>query len=136
MTTPNEEQPLMLSLHRHGPSQFERFVIADQNTRFWTGSDWSEPNDAGEAYLYASPEIALEDMHRLLVVRHGDKPVRRFMVPVYVEIHSDGEMTPSQVQEWLAEATRVVMTPHRTTGPIPGSYGHCRIEFGELKELP
>lgn len=137
MTKPaDEQQPQILSLHNHGSPAFPRFVISDQYLRYWTGSDWSEPQDLSEAYLYADSTAGLDDMHMLMVKRYGKKRLRRFLAPLCIELYCDSEVSIEDLKEWFGRVSKLIMdTPTHGNGPVAGSYGSCLIDFEEMKEM-
>lgn len=130
-----QPRPIILSVHRCGSPDFERFVISDQFLRYYTGSDWSL--DAKQALLYVDVPSAATTIHNLLLVEYHSKSVRRFRAPVEIERYGADELSINDLQRWLAKVTRLVMdSPKFGNGPLQGSLGLATIRWGELKEVP
>lgn len=135
MSDKKEKQPIILSLHNRGNIEFPRYMISDQYLRYWTGKDWTQQKDEDGALVYANANSALEDMHQLMMIQHQGQAVYRFHAPLYVELFTNNQVTKKQLQQWLVKVTKLIMdTTEYGNGPIAGSYGTCRIEYGELKE--
>ena len=136
MSEPKRTQPVFLSLHNKGNTEFSRFVISDQYLRYWTGTDWSIQNDEDAALVYANAHAALEDMDQLLMMSYGKKPKSKYVAPLYIDLYSDQKVSKKQLRSWLVKVTKLIMdTTKHGNGPLQGSYGSCRIEFGEMQEL-
>lgn len=136
MSDSKRTQPVFLSLHNQGNVDFPRFVISDQYLRYWTGQDWSKQNDEDAALVYANANAALEDMHQLLMLSYGKKPKSTFVAPLYIDVYSESKFSKKQLRSWLVKVTKLIMdTTKHGNGPLEGSYGTCRIEFGEMQEL-
>lgn len=125
---------IVLSAHRRGVPEFERFVISDQFLRYWDGKAWSNDEDA--ALLFADSNAACEEMQRLLLLEHEGKPRRRFRAPVYLDLYADGPISVRDVQAWLVRVSKLLMdSPSHGNGPLQGTLGLTRIEWRELEEL-
>lgn len=135
MNTPEKDQPLILSLHYRGNVKFPRYIVSDQYLRYWTGEDWTEQHNEAKAFVYASVNAAMEDMHKLLKATYKDKPVFKYVVPLHIELFSDQKVNMNDLIQWLVNSTKLIMdTPKHGNGPMVGSYGSCRIDYSELKE--
>lgn len=127
-------RPVILSVHRRGLPEFERFVISDQFLRFWNGSLWT--TDEADVELFADCNQALWTVHRLLMIEHEGKAVRRFRAPVYLDLYADDPVTLRDVQAWLIKVSKLLIdSPKHGNGPLAGTLGMSRIEWGELEEL-
>ena len=133
-----EKPPIILSLHQAGTPDHPRFYISDQYLRYWAGEKgWTEQKDESKAMLFASAQEALQMMHTLMVIRHCDLPRRVFTTPVTVELFAPAEVKVRDLQQWLLRATRLLIdSPRFGNGPIDGSYGAVRVDWGQLKEVP
>lgn len=130
-----EKRPVILSLVPLGTPEYPRYVIADQYLRYWTGDSWTEQKDDAHALVYANSNDALHDMNKLLMVDHEKKQVKRYRAPMYIDLYSDGTISKRELQMWLLKATKLIIdSPKHGNGPIAGSLGSCRINFGELEE--
>lgn len=136
MSEPKENKPVILSLHSRGNPDFPRYVISDQYLRYWTGTDWTEQHDETKALVYANSNEALKQMEKLLRVHYKDKPVHRFFAPLYIDLFTDAKVSKKELTEWLVKVTKLIMdTTQHGNGPTADSYGTCRIEYGEIKEI-
>lgn len=68
---------LVLSLVSTSTSQHPRFLIADPQSKFWTGSDWTEHESDG--CLFANVNDAGRAIQELLLAEYGQKSMRRFV---------------------------------------------------------
>lgn len=132
----DEKKPLVLSLVNAGTPEHMRFAISDPYLRYWTGENgWSEQHDLGAARLFATSQEALKMMHTLMVIRHCDLPKRVFTAPITIELYSPEPVTLRDLQQWLVRVTKVLIdSPRFGNGPISGSYGGVRVDWGDLKE--
>ena len=96
---------LILSLISSGTSSHLRFLVADPQQRFWTGSGWSF--EEAEGRLYVSVNDAGRAIQEILLVQYGDKPVRRFVAPVYIDLYADTYLTLDQINDWLVRVARL-----------------------------
>jgi hypothetical protein len=127
-----EKPPIILSVHTAGTPQFPRYFISDQYKRVWTGESWSD--DEGDGLLYGESNAACVEVQRLLLLDYMDKPVRRFRAPVYLDLFTDKELTKEQIARWLVKVSRLLIdSPQHGVGPLSGTLGLVRIEWGELK---
>ena len=111
-----------------------RYLISDQQCRFWTGSEWSEEETDG--CLFASVNDAGRTVHEILLAQHGDKPMRRFVAPVYVDVFSESDLTLNQITEWLVKVARLTMDSEaHGNGPVDESLGLTLIDWSKLKEI-
>ena len=133
---PKEKQPIILSLIPRGNPEFPRYSISDQYLRYWTGETWTEPGKDQTALLYSSSNEALIEMNRLLVVEHSTLTVTRYVAPIYIELRSEKPIPMDELKRWLLRATKLLIdSPKHGNGPVAGSLGSCRIEYGELEEI-
>jgi hypothetical protein len=90
---------LILSIIASGNSDHPRFQVADPQQRFWTGDEWSDKEAAGR--LYCSVNTACRAIQQILLIEHGGQPMRRFLAPVYLDLHSETELSLDQITDWL-----------------------------------
>jgi hypothetical protein len=126
-------QPIFLSLHDAGTPEHPRHVISDRHLRFWCGTEWS--GDLKQALLYHDANEACAEVQRLLMLEYGDKPRRRFIAPVYVDLYSDTEVSERDLRHWLSRACRLLVNPaNESAGPAAGSLGLVNINWAEMDE--
>ena len=124
---------LVLSLVSTSTSQHPRFLIADPQSKFWTGSDWTEHEADG--CLFASVNDAGLAIQKILLAEYGQKPMRRFVAPVYVDLYSETDVTLDQIREWLFRVARLTVdTEQHGNGPVDHSLGLMMIDWSKLKE--
>jgi hypothetical protein len=55
---------------------------------------------------------------------------------VYLDLFSPQHVSLRDIQQWLVKTTKLIVdSPKHGNGPVAGSLGTIRIEFGELKEM-
>ncbi len=126
--------PIVLTVHRRGVPEFERFVISDQYLRYWTGAEWSSKEN--EAQVFCNNNEALERVQKLLLLDLGPMPVRRFQAPIFLDLYSEQEISVRDLQIWLTRIAKLLMdTPRHGNGPLQGTLGLTWIDWSQLKEL-
>jgi len=119
-----------------GESDFERYIIEDQQAQVWTGKQF---NSEGGALFAKHNDAAIEGQNILKKNFDGMKP-QRFVVPLYVEVLSHAGPVPvAEVAEYLSRGSRLFLdTAEHGNGPgdalvLPWIEWH-RIE--PIKEFP
>lgn len=136
MSRMNEHNPspIVLTVHRRGAPEFERFVISDQYLRYWTGDEWSSKEN--DAQVFCDNNEALERVQKLLLLDLRPMPVRRFQAPITLDLYSDQEISVRDVKVWLTKVAKLLMdSPRHGNGPISGTLGLCFVDWRLLKEL-
>jgi|GEM_PF-1688920 hypothetical protein len=124
---------LVLSIIATGTPQHPRFLISDSSDRFWTNSDWAEHESDG--CLYVSVNGAGLAIQGILLAEYGQKPMRRFVAPVYVDLYSETDVTLDQIREWLVRVARLTVDAEQHgNGPVEDSLGLTMIDWSNLKE--
>lgn len=133
----DEKRPIILSLINAGTPEHPRFMISDQYLRYWAGSKgWTEQHDQANATLFASAQEALVMMNTILVIRHCDLPCKAYTAPVLMELYAPEDVSLRDLQHWLLRATKFLIdSPRFGNGPVAGSYGSIRVDWGQLKEV-
>lgn len=125
---------LVLSLVSTGTLQHPRFLISDSSDKFWAGSDWTEYESDG--CLFASVNDAGRAIQEILLAEYGQKPMRRFVAPVYVDLYSETDVTLDQIKDWLFKVSRLTVDAEmHGNGPVEDSLGLTLIDWSELKEI-
>jgi hypothetical protein len=126
--------PIVLTVHRRGVPEFERFVISDQYLRYWTGSEWSLKEN--EAQVFCNNNEALERVQKLLLLDIRPMPARRFQAPIFLDLYSEHEISVRDLKVWLTKVAKLLMdTPRYGNGALQGTLGLLRIDWDKLKEL-
>jgi hypothetical protein len=134
--SPIEKRPIVLSIHSAGTPEFPRFIISDQFLRYWTGEEWSKQSDQSSALIYSDSNDAIDEMHKLMTMQYEKLPVHRYRAPLYIDLYSDSEVSVRDLRHWLVKTTKLLVdSPRYGNGPVSGSLGICRIEFGEMENL-
>jgi hypothetical protein len=133
-----EKRPVILSLHQLGTPDHQRFCISDQYLRYWAGSKgWTEQHDQANATLFASAQEALVMMNTIMLIKFAHLPKRTYVAPLILDLYAPAEVSIRDLQMWLLRISKVLMdTPRHGNGPLEGSYGSVRVNYGELKEVP
>ena len=103
------------------------------NYNCWTGTDWAEYEADGR--LYVSVNGAGLAIQEILLAEYGQKPMRRFVAPVYVGLYSETDVTLNEITEWLVRVARLTVDAERHgNGPVEESLGLTMIDWSKLKE--
>ena len=115
-----------------GESEFQRFVIEDEQDRVWTG----ERFDFQGAVLFARHnDAAIESQNILKQTFSGVKP-QRFVVPLYVEVlNHAGPVPVADIAEYLSRGSRLYLnTTENGNGP-GDSLVLPWIEWSRIKQI-
>lgn len=132
----NEQNPapIVLTVHRRGVPEFQRYVISDQYLRYWTGTEWS--SNESQAELFCDNNEALERVQKLLLLDIRPMTVRRYQAPITLDLYSDQEISVRDLKVWLTKVAKLLMdSPRHGNGPIQGTLGLTWIDWSKLKEL-
>lgn len=126
----------MLSIIKKGSAKFPRVIVAKgdefRNPLYWTGSGWSAEED--DAMVFANANDASWVCHDVLMESVGDRPVHRFIAPIYIEIYGEKPRLPD-LRQWLERAMRIVVdTPKHGLGP-KGTVGVIIADVDETKAV-
>ena len=98
-----------------GESEFERYIIEDQQNQVWTGKQF----DSEGGVLFARHnDAAIEGQNILRRNFKGAEP-QRFVVPLYVEVLNHGGPVPVvEIAEYLSRGSRLYLdTTEHGNGP-------------------
>ncbi len=109
----------MLSIIKKGSATFPRVIVAKgdefRNPLYWTGSDWSA--EETEAMVFANANDASWVCHDVLMLAVSNRPIHRFVAPIYIELYGDKPKL-ADLRQWLERAMRMVVdTPKHGLGP-------------------
>ena len=125
---------LILSLVATGPPDYPRFIIADPDSKFWTGDEWSD--NESEARLFVSVNDAGRAIQEILLAQHGHKPMRRFVAAVSVDLYADTHLSLDEITDWLVKVARLTIDSQtHGNGPVAGTLGLCQIDWSKLREI-
>jgi hypothetical protein len=131
-----ERPPIILSVVQAGTPEHPRFKVADQSMRYWTGELWSEPNEEHQGLLYANSIDACIETQWLLILEYMDKKHKRFKATMYLDLFCDENVPRDKLIRWLVRVSKLFLNnDEHGNGPLEGSLGLCRIEWGELQEV-
>jgi hypothetical protein len=119
----------ILSILEAGNPDFERWAIADERSRFWTGEEF----DYCGYRLYASYNSAASATQEILRSHFaGVKPVF-FKTPLFVEVLAEDPVEAAMVSLHLSQALRLYMnTPEHGHGP-DGNLILPWVDWSEIK---
>lgn len=87
--------------------------------------------------LYSTSNAGCLKVRKLLEAKFGDLPMRKFVAPLIVDLHTKDGVTRDQVEEWLTQVVRIATDPnHRMSlGPVSDSLGILTLDVSQLKEV-
>lgn len=115
-----------------GESEFDRYVIEDQQNHVWTGKQF----DSEGGVLFAKHnDAAIESQNILKRSFKGPEP-QRYVVPLYVEVLSHAGPVPvAEIAKYLSLGTRLYIdTTEHGNGPCE-SLVLPRIEWHRIKQI-
>lgn len=124
---------MLLRAQAIGQEPCIRFVIRrlEDNT-FWNGTEFNE--DLENSQKYYTPSDACFVMQDILKEHYGHLPMRRFVVPIEVEVY--GNVSKKEVAEYLYRASILsIRCEEHGNGPNE-SYVAPVIHWGYLREFP
>lgn len=109
----------MLSIIKKGSTKFPRVIVAKsdefRNPLYWTGSGWSAAE--AEAMVFANANDASWVCHDVLMLAVSNRPIHRFVAPIYIELYGDKPKL-ADLKQWLEQAMRIVVdSPMHGLGP-------------------
>lgn len=115
-----------------GESHYERFVIADDQDRVWTG----ERFDSQGAALFAKHNDAATEAQTILKANFKGCEPQRFVVPLYVEVlNHAGPVPVADIAQYLSRGSRLYLdTTEHGNGP-GDSLVLPRIEWSRIKKI-
>lgn len=123
---------ILQAVPEFGTPEARRYAIRNLgNGDYWTGDDFSP--DWTHARLYAKPTDACFDMQELLKLVYEDKPLKRYRVPIEIEVYGDVSMT--KVARWLHRATFLNMRTHQYGNGPRDSLVQPVIHWGLIEQL-
>lgn len=98
-----------------GESEFERYVIEDQQKQVWTGKQFDSQGGA----LFARHNDAATEAQVILKKSFKGVEPQRFVVPLYVEVLSHaGPVAVAEVAQYLSSSSRLYIdTTEHGNGP-------------------
>ena len=115
-----------------GESHYERFVIADDQDRVWTGEHF----DSQGAALFARHNDAATEAQTILKANFKGVEPQRFVVPLYVEVlNHAGPVPMNEIAQYLSHGARLYLnTTENGNGP-GDSLVLPRIEWHRIKKI-
>jgi len=89
-------------------SEWLRYLIRDERGLYWTGRGFSK--DKGKAVAYADPQVIIRDMGRILRRRCKGLIRHRLVVPVTIDVYSEGAIDLEGMREFLSRNCYVAMS--------------------------
>jgi hypothetical protein len=125
---------MILTLENRGSIRHPRYVL--MNSYGWCWDDEQQEFVEKGGTLYHDVNPATTKMREILLAEHGDKPVRKFRAPVYLELYTTEEVDQSVIEDWALRATRLILHADQYgMGPINDSLGLVSIFWGQMEEL-
>ena len=98
-------------------SEWLRWIIQDERKRYWTGRRFSK--DQRKALTYADSLVVTQDMRRILRKRCKGLTRYRLVVPVTIDVYTDGAIDQEEMAWFLSQNCFVSMS-RLGTGEGPG----------------
>lgn len=133
MVTPgtfSENHMARIGVAKLGRPEWERYALFDEQSRYWTGNDWSA--EVKRAALFASEQIAAVEYERVVGLVRAGQPVREYTTRVTVRVVGDVQYDPARLKEYLSTACRLHLDPDDLEGPIPDAAVTVEIEWERL----
>ena len=109
-------------------------MVANQDLEFWTGQEWTD--EESEARLYVSVNDAGRAVQEILLTEHGNKPLRRFIAPVYVDLYANTDLSPDEIGDWFVKVARLTIDAEaHGNGPTKETLGLLHIDWSQLREV-
>ena len=125
---------MILSLENRGSIEHPRYVL--MNSYGWCWDDEAQEFVEKGGTLYHQVNDATTKMREILLAEHGDRPVRKFRAPVYLELYTTEEISKPVIEDWLLLATRLILhADQHGMGPVNDSLGLVSVDWGQLEEL-
>lgn len=122
---------------RTGRDSVERYLITDQQDRYWTGSTWTKPGVRKRALLFHTAKKAHLVCHSLLMAMHGHLHHVRIHAPFTVQLWTNNRCPLADLQRWISRNTTLVVDTHtHGIGPVAGSYAVTTLAYEHLIEVP
>lgn len=126
----------MYTLDNVGTLETPRYAIMDDQGRYFNDQteEWGEKR---LCTLYSTPDAGCTQIQDMLLSQFSDEPMRQFVVPLIVNLHTKEGVTRDQVEEWLMQVVRIATDPnHRMSlGPVSNSLGILTLDVAQLKEV-
>ena len=123
---------ILRAVPEFGPPHARRYAIQNIRTKtFWTGDDFTP--DWTKARLYDRPSTACFEMQEILTAVYGHLPLKRFKVPVEIEVY--GEVPKNVVARWLCQATVLNIRTHEYGNGPRNSLVLPTIHWGLIEEI-
>lgn len=113
-----------------GPKIARRFRIVDQEKGYWDGEDWNL--DLTKALIFHDFQSAARDLKMVQLYDNIDKPMKKYIARVTVEVLSDEPVDLNELQDYLTEATKLSLTK-----PMPDNDDavvQIQIHWDDLRE--
>lgn len=108
-----------------------RFVIKDEHDRVWDGKEFVSRKGS----LFARHNEAATEAQNILKSTFGDGQTVKYVVPLFIEVHSHGPVNVSEIAQYLSQASRLLLN---TTdfGNGPGNTLVLpRIEWQRIEQM-
>lgn len=100
---------ILKAVSEFGLPHARRYAIRNHQTReYFTGDGFSIGSN--HARLFATSTSAVFAMHDILRSHYDEKPLKRYRVPIEIEVYGDVSM--SQVAGWLHRASLLNIRTH------------------------
>jgi len=130
---------MILRANPVGPPIARRYVIQNlEDGKVWTGEEFVESTEEAmknDALKYATPTAACADMQEIMRIIYGDKPCRRYVVPIELEVYGDDDITLTKVARWMHQASVLNVRTHQYGNGPRDSLVLPVVHWGLIKEI-
>ena len=122
-----------ITVEKFGSPAWPRYVLHDDQGRWWTGDGWS--GDRRSALLYADWNDVSHEYRRLEAAQWSSLPLRNFEATISVQVRSGQDFTIEQLQDYLYRAITIMLNHEgHGSGPVPDSMARIDIDWAKLNE--
>lgn len=126
----NRRLPI-LSVIPAGKQRFQRWEIADERHRIWTGERFDETN----GLLYASHNLAAIEAESILRSHVGAVTSTSYEAPTVIEVLGDPSIPQSVVAHFLSKVTRLYLNRSEHGHGPNGSVVLLHIDWSRMQPL-
>jgi hypothetical protein len=108
--------------------QHPRFLIANPNHKIGLARNGMKR----KATCSAPSTTPFKNFCRLSTAQN---PCAHIVAPIYVEVYSETDLILDQISDWLVKVARLTIDAEsHGNGPVEGSLGLIRINWGKIRE--
>ena len=127
--------PKKIAVEKTGGRRWPRYLLADQDGRFWTGNGWSA--DRRRALLFAAWNGVSHEYRRIEEQQWQAVRFRDFQAVMSIRVWSETAFSLKELRDYLHVACAIYMDVDRKdSGPVPESMVRVELDWAKLDEKP